>query len=260
MNKTIKLYWWREASGQRNFGDDLAPLLVERLTGRRVQFADLRACDMISTGSLLDEAIRVTRKRLLKRPFRRTLVWGTGSFGAVTPGYHHLSARAVRGPLTRKALGLPDSVVLGDPALLLPRIVDAPPKSYRWGIIPHVIHREGSWITELAKTPRSTVIDLAAPNPLDTARSIASCEFVISSSLHGLIAADAFGIPSVWMRPSQTLFGGEWKFQDYFQSVGREGVNATNAVNLLEYENKADHPNSSLIMTIADDLLRALPY
>ena len=51
---------------------------------------------------------------------------------------------------------------------------------------------------------------------------IKSCENIISSSLHGLIVSDAYGIPNVWIKISDNINGGEFKFKDYFSGVKRE--------------------------------------
>jgi pyruvyltransferase len=50
------------------------------------------------------------------------------------------------------------------------------------------------------------------------------CRVIASSSLHGLIAADAYDIPFVWISLSKRLVGGDFKFRDYFLSTGREDV------------------------------------
>ena len=45
-----------------------------------------------------------------------------------------------------------------------------------------------------------------------------SCRRIVTGSLHGLVIADAYGIPSAWTR-SKTAYGGYYKFYDYFATV-----------------------------------------
>ena len=45
-----------------------------------------------------------------------------------------------------------------------------------------------------------------------------SCRQIVTSSLHGLVVADAYGLLSAWLE-SSTPKGGEFKFHDYFASV-----------------------------------------
>jgi len=52
--------------------------------------------------------------------------------------------------------------------------------------------------------------------------TIAKSEMVISSSLHGLIVADSLMIPNAWYLPSRIHIAPEFKFYDYFTSIGRE--------------------------------------
>jgi hypothetical protein len=46
-------------------------------------------------------------------------------------------------------------------------------------------------------------------------REIAASGVVISTSLHGLVIADAYGIPAVWTTLEPPLGGGAFKFHDY---------------------------------------------
>ena len=49
---------------------------------------------------------------------------------------------------------------------------------------------------------------------------IKECEIIISSSLHGLILADAYEKPSLRFNYSNKLVGGDFKFEDYYSGVG----------------------------------------
>jgi hypothetical protein len=220
---SIRLYWQGGERGEINFGDSISPLLVSALSGREVVYGDIYNCELAAVGSILDKIVAKQWKRLLRLKLHTIKIWGSGSFGPDRIArYGKLDIFAVRGPLTRDAMGLNSSMVLGDPGLLVDRLISRPEKVFRWGIIPHVVDREHGVVREMnLATPHSCVINLADPDLLATARTIASCDYIISSSLHGLIAADSFGIPSLWMRLSGDVFGGDWKFHDYFQSVGR---------------------------------------
>jgi len=64
-------------------------------------------------------------------------------------------------------------------------------------------------------------------DPLEVARQIASCTKIVSSSLHGIIAAHAYGIPAAWVQFSDKLSGDGIKFADHFASVGSELVKSS---------------------------------
>jgi len=48
-----------------------------------------------------------------------------------------------------------------------------------------------------------------------TVREIGACAAVVTTSLHGLVTADAFGIPALWTSLEPQLSGGAFKFLDY---------------------------------------------
>lgn len=132
---------------------------------------------------------------------------------------------ACRGPLTRKKLieaGLDVPETYGDPAILLPRYYQ--PKSskmYRMGIIPHYVDKDVKELENWRNKPGVKIIDVSS-GVEDFVEDINSCDFTISSSLHGVIISHAYGIPSGWVKLSERLAGGAFKFQDYFNSVGVE--------------------------------------
>ena len=49
-----------------------------------------------------------------------------------------------------------------------------------------------------------------------------ACEEIVTSTLHGLICAEAYGIPVTWVKYSDKICGGQLKFQDYFLGTGRK--------------------------------------
>jgi hypothetical protein len=58
--------------------------------------------------------------------------------------------------------------------------------------------------------------------PADVVGAIAGCDFVLSSSLHGLVVADSFGIPNAWLRVSDRQRGEGFKYRDYYAAFGLE--------------------------------------
>ncbi|WP_323008563.1 polysaccharide pyruvyl transferase family protein [Paracoccus sp. (in: a-proteobacteria)] len=64
------------------------------------------------------------------------------------------------------------------------------------------------------------VIDLLTDKIEDTIDAFLSCEKIITTSLHGLIIADAYNIPNAWLI-ADTGAGKEYKFWDYLISVDK---------------------------------------
>jgi len=195
--------WWHV--GRPNFGDDLTPDLFQRLTGEAVRFEPNRSAPhVLGMGSILSKATVAS------------IVCGSGLIEPVgTP--IRTRAVSVRGELSLRALAsAPDDVLLGDPAVLVSEFVERPArKSHRFGFVPHVrsVDRWRSW-----NVRGHRLIDPAAP-VWKVVDDIAACEVVVSQSLHGVIVADALGVPNVWVAPSRDMQGGRFKFDDYFTTI-----------------------------------------
>lgn len=139
---------------------------------------------------------------------------------------------AVRGPKTRECLlkqGIECPEIYGDPALLIPyQYKPSSVKRYKYGIIPHKINNGFVKELTLEKIPvnkRSDVlvIDMSKYESwTEIPDLICSCKAIISGSLHGLIVAEAYGIPNVWVEFGKPLVGGHFKFHDFFQSIHRD--------------------------------------
>ena len=134
----------------------------------------------------------------------------------------------MRGRLTRDRLvaqGIDCPEVYGDPALLLPLIYDKPVERHHTiGIVAHYMDEYDEKIkTFLADNPDATLISLTRYGHWrGVVDQIRSCEVVVSSSLHGLIIADAYGVRNAWMELSDKVEDRGFKFRDYFSSVGRD--------------------------------------
>lgn len=194
-----------------NFGDLLGPEIVLRMRRLHGTVSEHRAAHrarLLSVGSILH--------------FARDgdVVWGSGVNGRIPPEEYptvRLDVRAVRGPLTARFLrerGTAVPPVFGDPALLVPRLVPelAPgPAATRddYVIVPN-LHDHAA----VARDPRT--IDPRSPWRECVAR-IARARAVYASSLHGLVIAEAFGVPAlrITARLEQDL-----KYEDYALGSG----------------------------------------
>jgi len=187
--RELRLYWFR---AKPNFGDALSPLICECLAGRPIVYAARWWCDLVAVGSLLH---RFREGYLLPRVH----VWGTGFIKERLPRRDRFYYHAVRGPLRAQIIQGRSITTFGDPVLLVDLLwpeLKKTPKRHRVGLVPHYMDRTDPRVETLANSlPGCTVINVfdAAVRVL---RQIAACERILSSSLHGLVAADALGIPN----------------------------------------------------------------
>lgn len=211
----------------RNWGDDINYYFIQLMTNRPVVFYHhfkfaqwLHLTNYMCIGTVLDSYYYCNRK---------TIVWGSGSVGVKWEFEYPEKVCSVRGKLTRNFLidnDISCPEIYGDPASILPLYYQPQNKGkkYRMGIIPHVVDLKHSLIQEIGKKHKDIlIIDLANYQCwTDIIDQICSCECIVSSSLHGLIVSDAYGIPNSWIKLSSNIVGGYFKFYDYASSVQRE--------------------------------------
>lgn len=205
---------------RNNLGDILSPIIARHLGSKEVRRISKRNCRKFEHYFMIGS--------ILQRCTSKTIIWGSGLISENARCQEiPKKVLAVRGPLTRKKLieqGIECPEVFGDPALLLPEIYPDPNKvkKYTLGIIPHFKDKNDPWLKQhFSADPAINIIDIQNKNPMKVVDEMLSCEKIVSSSLHGLIIADAYRIPSVWVEFEHPFEDGHFKFQDYFMSVGR---------------------------------------
>ncbi|WP_157789939.1 polysaccharide pyruvyl transferase family protein [Marinomonas sp. BSi20584] len=246
----ISLFWWRE---KENLGDALNLDLVEKISCKKVIWSDhnSRSEYNMVVGSVLQLANSNAK------------IWGAGLISHnARPLFAPKKVFAVRGPMTRDLLrkyNIDCPEIYGDPALLLPKFYSASySKKYKIGIVPHFIDKNSrnllndipDWVN---------IIDIETSDVQLFINQICECEFILSSSLHGIIIADAFGIPSARVSFTNKIIGGDFKFQDYSLTVDRKhfkAVDLSNAVLGPELLNL----NYQLGCVNTDDLFDSCPF
>ncbi len=209
----LPLFYW-QTSRFINFGDYLSLEIVERMVHEPIRIVKHNKPSnpkkLLAVGSIL----RFARDG--------DVIWGSGVSGR---SVHHaifhfsdLDVRAVRGPLTRQFLqekGISCPEVYGDPALLMPVLFPELKKSedpeYDYIVIPHY--------SENDLFPQDGHVVYPTEPWLDVVQKILSAKFVISSSLHGLVVAEAYGIPARLLRVTENEH--IFKYQDYYFGTGR---------------------------------------
>jgi glycosyltransferase involved in cell wall biosynthesis len=225
VNRALRVFW---CGGSRagNFGDCLAPLLCEALAGRRVEYAEVLQADLVAVGSLLEPHF------LNGADWDQYsgAIWGAGRMygdrGRLRLTNAHVAA--LRGRLTRHLVIHPRApdVPLGDPVLLVTCLARPVRKRFQLGLVPHQTEYDHPLVRHLAdRTPEVTLIDIRS-GVQEVLERICQCEFILSSALHGLVAADALGIPNEWLwldSADHDLRGKPaFKYRDYYSVFGLE--------------------------------------
>jgi pyruvyltransferase len=212
----LPLFYWKEGPFV-NFGDYISLKLVERIVGRSLAFYQKRTPNckkkLLASGSIFYFALN------------DDVVWGSGINGKRLEKkdylFSALDIRAVRGPLTRqylkKTFNLDAPEIYGDPALLFPYFFPEFQKSanpqYEYIVIPHYLEQN-----LFSKDVYENIVFPTEPWD-EIIRKILDSKFVISSSLHGVILAEAYGIPARLLRVSEKepIF----KYIDYYMGTNR---------------------------------------
>lgn len=246
--------WWMRTPHPGNFGDTLSPYIVERISGTPPRLGP-RTESVLAIGSIIKFAGAKSR------------VWGSGTARRSDTLAADAQYTAVRGPLTRDSVlrsGGSCPEVFGDPALLLPRLYTPKPTGERFkvGVIRHLQDRGQRLVLE--GPTEISIVRVGHAELEQFIDEVAACEAVLSTSLHGLITAHAYGIPARWCTfgsASSAIPGDGTKFEDYFRSVGlrsQQPLDLSQMKTLDDSLVREIDPDVGLKFN-ADDLLEAFP-
>ncbi len=211
----MKIFYWKE---RKNFGDILTKLLVKKFTGLSSTWAKPEHAELVMVGSLLHH---------LPKNFSGVIAGAGKLFEHKKADFPNATILGVRGPLT--AIDIKKRVVLGDPGLLADELVGYQDKLWDLGIVPHWSDNTLETNKDFYNPKWTTKVIRVSDDPLDVIREIGSCKKIVSSSLHGIILADAFNIPRrIEIAPNMIkdpyTEGGLFKWEDYSGSIGQKLV------------------------------------
>lgn len=208
-----------------NLGDALSPVMVTLLSG-------LPCTHMAQdTGKP-----RLGAVGTIAHAFKggEVWIWGTGTSKFVNPLEKGPNKRpfiaaeaarfrvaATRGPVTRRVLGEENALgapAFGDPVWLLPQFYRPElPKRWKLGVIVHladlndrsyeVVVKEAFLRYAIPESERSnvrlinTVTDITTDALRERIDEILDCERLVSTSLHGMVFAESYGIPCLYFSP-----------------------------------------------------------
>ncbi|HVE52631.1 MAG TPA: polysaccharide pyruvyl transferase family protein [Ramlibacter sp.] len=214
----VNVYYWRPAVSD-NVGDLISLVLVRSVAE--------------SLGLDFDRKLPQTRKlfavgSVLEMAVAGATVWGSGlRHPILAPHGLALDIRAVRGPLTRQALahiGYACPEVYGDPAVLLPRFyAPRPVPRRRFLVVPHFLKERDL----LARHPGNAVSTLTS-DWRGFVDAIAGADLVVSGSLHGIVLAEAYGVPAILL--AGAMDQERFKYDDYYLGTGRARYDVAHTV------------------------------
>ncbi len=212
----ITLLWW---NAKINLGDYLACVVYDWM---------LKEKQLDKNKHVNDKKGLMTIGSIITIGSVDAVVWGSGLLSVkripvllAKSCYRKLDVRAVRGPLTRHVLvsaGYVCPEVYGDPAILMPYIYcpTSRKKKFSVSVIEHFSKSE-----ELKRTDLN-YINIETYDYKYFIDEVCASNKIVSSSLHGIILAETYGVPAVFLSDGmeEQLF----KFWDWYLSTGRTDI------------------------------------
>lgn len=243
-NKVNLNYWWES----HNLGDALSPVIVNYILSLRNinPETEVSGCrHLYAVGSVLTAGIQ------------DCTVWGSGVLNA-TLTYRlekrKLDIRAVRGPLTRAVLmdyGYNTPDIYGDPAIFMPDIYLPKDviKKHKYGL---VMHKDQ--IQNIPTGHDILPIDICTDDYKKFIEELNSVDIVISSSLHGIILAESYGVKAILLRPKVDIL----KYYDWYYSTRRFDFPIADCIEKAIMIEPVELPSN--LELLKEKLIQTFPY
>ncbi len=224
------LAWW----DSNNFADALNPYIFWAF-GTEISYAQANVADTLGLGSVMERVFKGAHTQKETYFSQKTInIWGSGVH--FESGSHieqpniqlpEIFIRptkfyAVRGKISKKRVedilgyNLPNNLALGDPGLLMNRIIKgSEKKKYELGIIAHFHDKSSPFIQKIKnKIPNSIIIDVKS-DPVNFIKKLTQCKAIISTAMHPIIVADSYNIPNLWISTKNQKIS-SYKWNDYY--------------------------------------------
>lgn len=251
----VNLEYWDKVV---NIGDQISKPIVEWMLERKGLRLDQRVkhtSHLLALGSIIGCG-----------HFDAT-IWGSGintPIATYRTGRWRKSVKydvkAVRGPLTKQVLesfGYDCSqCVFGDPGILMPYLYvpESSEKKYGISVIKHFKTAHGE-----NETTEGVYhfINVETDDYKEFINEIVASGKVISSSLHGIILSEAYGVPAVFLNENGSMDREIVKYYDWYYSTGRRNVYSARTIEEAVSASPMPLPD---LQEMRDKLMDSFPY
>lgn len=247
----VNLHWWDDMCAGRghNLGDYLSEIILEYM---------LKYYNIIETNGRKNKTFHLYGiGSIISAGYQDAVVWGSGIIADRMywwRNFRKLDIRCVRGPLTREILlnnGYECPEIYGDPAVLMPYIYSPvqTDKVYEYVLIHHHSVAESSENL----SPKIKLLSIVTHDYKHFIDTIVAAKCVISSSLHGIILAETYGVPAIFLHENNL---DKTKFEDYYRCTGRTRYPEVSSIAEAMNTAPIDLPNFT---KMRHDLIEAFP-
>ena len=229
LGKNIYLHYWKISTvysqytlETENLGDYLSRIVVNHfLPVFTEKHKKKKEKTLYAVGSIIG----------LRR--QDAVIWGSGILSPTQSRIMRikkskLDIRAVRGPKTRQELlkaGKKCPKIYGDPAILLPYVF-TPKKTYKKYKYTLIFNYDFADF-KIPDIPELHILNILTKDYENFITDIVQSELIISSSLHGIILAETYGVKAILLSNERMDM---FKYKDWYYSTNRKTITVAHSI------------------------------